>query len=430
MQHNKIFGDPLRHFRFIRRTTSTPCQGSPMRRLTTKLTRTVAVFLFLVSVGLFLPASVEAQATRADSAAVLLGAAQAFQDEGRWEVAEALFHYISERYGDTWAGTQAITALREAPEGSPGRTSQVELMVWATTFGAWLGVAIPGALGADDPGPYGAGLLVGGPAGFLGGRALARSRPLSQGQVRAITFGSFWGTWQGYGLMEVLDWGEEEHCDLDYCYTDGPDGSDVFKAFVVGGLAGTVTGALLARKPIPRGVATAVNFGALWGTWFGFAGGVLADLEGDQLLTSGLLAGDAGLLATALLAPGWEISRNRVRLISIAGVLGGLVGAGLDLLIQPDDEKVAMGIPLAGSIAGLAIGAGYTSGMDRQVGSPSGGLGNDDGFPGVGSSLFRFREGRFSLGVPTPFPTMMPVEGRGGISYRPGLGVTLLDSRF
>ncbi len=401
-----------------------------MRRLPSKLVRIVAVLLLSVSVGLSLPSSAEAQATRADSAAVLLGAAQAFQDEGRWEVAEALFHYISERYGDTRAGAQAVTALREAPEEGADRSAQVELMVWATTYGAWLGVAIPGALGADTPGPYGAGLLVGGPAGFLGGRALARSRPLSDGQVRAITFGSLWGTWQGYGLMEVLDWGEKERCELDYCYTDGPDGADIFKAFVVGGLAGTMAGAILARNPIPSGVATAVNFGALWGTWFGLAGGVLADLEGDQLLTSTLLTGDAGLLATAIMAPGWNMSRNRARLISIAGVIGGLAGAGLDLMIQPDDEKVAIGIPLAGSIIGLAAGASLTSGPDRRSGLASTRLGDDDEFPGVGAALLRFREGRLSFGIPTPFPTMMPVEGRQGISFKPAFGVTLLDSRF
>jgi len=207
-------------------------------------------------------------------------------------------------------------------------------------------------------------------------------------------------------------------------------GADIFKAFVVGGLAGTVTGALLARKPIPSGVATAVNFGAFWGSWFGLAGGVLANLEGDRLLTSTLLAGDAGLLATATMAQGWDMSLNRARLISIAGVLGGLVGAGLDLMIQPDNEKVAMGIPLAGSIIGLAVGANLTSGTDRRGGLASTGLGDDDEFPGVGAALFRFREGRLSFGIPTPFPTMIPVEGRKGISFKPAFGVTLLDSRF
>ena len=422
--------DPLARSRFTKESMSILFPGSPMPRACPRPIRPLAVFLFLAAFGLFLPSGAEGQVTRADSAAVLLHAAQAFQDEGRWEVAEAIFQFISERYGDTWAGAQAMEALLGRPEDAPNRTGQVELMVWATTFGAWMGVAIPGAFGADDSGPYGAGLLLGAPAGFLGGRALSRSRALSDGQVRTITFGSLWGTWQAFGLMEALDWGEEEVCYPDYCDIEGPDGSDVFKAFVVGGLAGTLTGALLARKPIPMGVATGASLGAFWGTWFGVAGGVLADLEGDQLLTTTLLAGDAGLLAAAMLARGRNVSRNRARLISISGVIGGLAGAGLDLLVQPDDDKVAIALPLAGSIAGLAVGANLTSEKNSGAGSTAGGQGKAAESMEAGSSLLRFREGRFSLGLPTPFPTMMPVEGPRGLSFRPALGLTILDSRF
>jgi hypothetical protein len=303
-------------------------------------------------------------------------------------------------------------------------------MVWATTFGAWMGVAVPATFGADGAGAYGAGLLVGGPAGFLGARAYSKSQPLSAGQVRAITFGSLWGTWQGFGLLELLDIGENEYCDFDYCYTDGPDSQAVFGSLLIGGLAGTLGGALLARKPIPSGVAAAVNFGALWGTWFGVAGGILADLEGDALLASAFLAGDAGLLATGLMAPGWEMSRNRARLISISGVVGGIAGAGLDLIAQPDDEKVAIGIPLAGSIIGLVVGANLTKDMDRPRGLGSSALNDFAEILDGESSLLSFRGGRFSLGMPAPYPTLVPVETDRGSSYKPALGFTLLDSRF
>jgi hypothetical protein len=403
-----------------------------MRWFAFPLYRAGRVALLLAAPLLFSPLQGEAQTTRADSAAILLRVAEDFQEEGRTAVAEALFHYISERFGDTWAGSQAMAALRTLPEEGRARSSQVELMVWATTYGAWLGIAIPGAFAADGPEAYGAGLLLGAPLGFLGGRALARSRSLSEGQVRAITFGSLWGTWMGFGIMEVLDWGERDEICYDWgCEGGGDrDGSDVFKSFVVGGLAGTLTGSMLARKPISRGVATTANFGALWGSWFGVAGGILADLEGDPLLTSTLIGGNAGLLGAALAAPGWNMSRNRARLISIAGVIGGLAGAGLDLMIQPDGEKVAVGIPLAASIVGLAVGAGLTSQMDQR-GAESLSGGDDDGeSPGSSNSLLRLHGGRFSLGVPSPFPTLVPVEGARGFSYRPALGVTLLQGRF
>jgi hypothetical protein len=387
--------------------------------------------LLLACVLLGRPAETLGQVvSRADSAAVLLDAARSFEADGRWEVAEALFHRLTEQFGDTEAGREARALLeRPTPEGT-SRSSQAELMVWSTTYGAWLGVAIPGALGADDPAPYGVGLLLGGPGGFLGGRALSRSMNLSEGQVRAITFGSLWGTWQGWGLLELMDWGEEEYCDWDVCWSDGPDGDDVLKAMVLGGLAGIGTGAFLAQKPIPSGVATTVNYGALWGTWFGFAGGVVADLEEDDLLASALLGGNAGLLYTAFRASDWNLSRPRARLISISGVIGLLGGFGLDLLMQPEEDKVAMGIPLLTSAGGLALGAVMTS--DSRAGE--GGMGRGrreaggDGDPGT--SLLQLRDGKFSLGTPAPFPTLLPVDGPRRFSYRPALGFNLFSSRF
>lgn len=402
-----------------------------MRGCPSLLTRLAGLSLLLLASSLSSPGSVQAQVTRADSAAVLLTAGQRFQSDGRWEVAEAIFQYILERYGDTPAAVPARTALEDTPEEGSTLSAQVELMVWATTFGAWVGVAIPATFDSNEAGVYGAGLLVGGPAGFLGARAYSKSRPLSAGQVRAITFGSLWGTWQGYGLMRLLNIGETEYCDgFGYCYNDDPDSQTVFGSMLIGGLAGTLGGALLARKPIPSGVATTVNFGALWGTWFGIAGGILADLEGDNVLASAVLVGDAGLIATALAAPKWDMSRNRARLISIAGVVGGIAGAGLDLIAQPDDEKVAIAIPLVGSIIGLAAGANLTKDMDRPRGLGNDSLNNFAEALDGGSSLLNFRGKRFSLGIPAPYPTLVPVENDRGFSYKPALAFTLLDSRF
>ena len=190
------------------------------------------------------------------------------------------------------------------------------------------------------------------------------------------------------------------------------------------------TGAFLARKPIASGVATTSNFGAFWGTWFGFAGGVMVDLENDKLLSSSLLLGDAGLLAGAVWGSARNITRPRARLISIAGVIGMLGGFGLDMIFTPDNDKVAMGIPLAGSIAGLAIGTAFTS--DRSL--PHSAVGAEaagrDEMGAMGSSLLRFNNGKLSLGTPGPFPTMVPFDGSRGFSYRPALGINLLSSRL
>lgn len=383
------------------------------------------------------PAPQPAQVTRADTAAILLAASRDFQAEGMSQVAEALLQYLSERYPDTPAGATALEALRGLPAATSSQSSRVELQVWSTLYGLWLGVAIPAALGADGSEPYGLGLLVGGPGGFLAGRALAKSRPMSEGQVRAITFGGTWGTWQGFGWAEVLDIGEKEVCDgPGFCYVDESNAEEIIASMIVGGLAGIATGAVLSRKPISAGTATTVNFGGFWGTWFGVAGSVLADLEGDDLLAGTLVGGNAGILATALMAPGWDLSRNRARLISIAGVMGGLAGGGLDLLIQPDDEKVAIGIPLATSIAGLALGATLTRDRDRRAsGSDDDGRhaaagGESTTSPPAEGVLLHYAGGRLGVGVPAPFPTLMAVEGPRGSSWKPGWGVTLFRAAF
>jgi hypothetical protein len=140
-----------------------------------------------------------AQVTAADSAAVLLDAARDFEAQGRRDVADALYRLIVERYPGSAAAADARVRLAALPAAEADGSGRVELRIWMTLYGAWLGAAVPAAFGADSPEPYGAGLLLGGPAGFFAGRALDERLDLSAGQVRAITLGGTWGTWQGFG---------------------------------------------------------------------------------------------------------------------------------------------------------------------------------------------------------------------------------------
>lgn len=376
-------------------------------RRTPLLARGLWLLLAVLSLALVTSRSVAAQ-TRADSAAVLLEAARRFEDAGRLEVADALYDDILDRFGDTPAAAEVRRLRAVRPRAAGERSGRAELQVWSTLYGAWLGVAIPLMFEADSPEPYGLGLLLGTPAGFLGSRAYARSHQLTEGQARAITFGGTWGTWQGLGWAVALDIG-----------SDGDAVDEYITAMVASGLAGIGVGAYLARKPIAAGTATAVNFGAFWGTWFGLALGVLADRE-DELLEASLLGGNALLVTTAILAPRWQVSRPRARLVSIAGVLGGIAGAGVSLLAQPDDEKVAILFPLAGSVAGLWIGAATTRGEDR-----TGASGGEDA-----GALLEVRAGRIGLGTPLPRVTMLRIERDGRRAWQPAAALTLLHARF
>ena len=365
---------------------------------------------------------VSAQVTAADSAAVLLDAARGFDAEGRRDVAEALYRRILERYPTSAAAAYARTSLAALPRAGEAQGSgSVELRVWMTLYGAWLGAAVPAALGADTPEPYGVGLLVGGPAGFFAGRTLADRLDLTEGQARAITFGGTWGTWQGFGWREVLDIGIAEDCSsAPFCFEESST-EETFGAMIVGGLTGIGVGALLSSRDITPGTASAVNFASLWGSWFGVAGGSLFDLEGDDLLATTLLGGNVALVASALTVPRWGVTRSRARLVSIAGVLGGLGGLGIDLLTRPDDEKVALGIPLAGSILGLGVGVYAT----RAGGPVQEALGD-----GPDRALVGLRDGRLAFGTPTPTPTWMQTSRAGRTTRRASFRLEIFRASF
>ncbi len=383
-------------------------------------------FLALCSIG---SVQATAQVTAADSAAVLVRTAQRFEAQGDFEVARALYRYVVEHFTQTPAGSSAAERLSAVRSMGTRGSGNTELQVWSTLFGLYLGVAVPGALGADQSEPYGIGLMLGGPTGFFGGRALARSRDLTEGQARAITMGGTWGVWQSLGWRKVFDWGVETYCDVgpfpgEQCYSTEDEFEEDLAATIVGGLAGMAVGYALSGRPISPGVATTVNLGALWGTWFGVAVGQLMDLENGDLLAATLVGGDAGLVATALLAPGWNVSRNRARTISIAGVIGGLGGAGIDLLTEPSNDKGEIAIPLVASLVGLGIGILSTRGQDAdaEAGGRRGAA--------LQGPLLNLAEGRLGLATPIPYPGMLERKGKAGLEPTPGVGITLFSATF
>lgn len=369
------------------------------------------------------PSGVEAQVTRADSAAVLLRTAREFERDGRWQIAEAIYVHISERYGGTPAATEARARLSAPESERPARTSRVELQVFGTMYGLWLGVAIPVAFGANEPEAYGAGLLIGGPLGLFGSRAALRAHPVTEGQARAVSWGGLFGTWQGFGWAELLDFGVEEVCDPGFgCYETEDDVEEVFASMIVGGLAGIATGAIFARNPIRSGVSSGAQGGSIWGTIYGAMISELFEPEGDQTLTTALIAGNVGLVAGAALASRYDLSRNRVRIINLGALVGGLGGVGIDLLLQPDDDATAIAIPLVTSLVGLGIAAAKTGDSAPDQGEQG---------PDGGTSLLDYRNGELALNVPTPLPTLLPIDRPDGrTAWRPGLSISWLRARF
>ncbi len=352
-----------------------------------------------------------AQVTPADSAAVIVGLAERLQAEGKSDLARTLLQLVRERYPNTPAASRAADLLAQRPTvDDSGRT---ELIVFGTTYGAALGVGVPVAFNADDAEAFGAGLLIGAPAGFLASRAYARSRPLSQGQASAIISGATWGAWQAYGWSEVFDWGRETICQPPElgggCFDQDAEADDVVRTMIAGSIVGLGVGGFLSKKNISRGTASTVNLGALWGSWFGTAFGILADQENDALLTSALIGGNAGLLGGAIGNTRWRLTEQRARLISIAGVGGGLAGLGILLIASPDDvDNSAVLVPLSGSVLGLVLGTYWTRNMPREASIDVGGT---------------------RLGLQPPTIQSVMVDGEAGRRV-PAVRVNLLQARF
>jgi hypothetical protein len=356
--------------------------------------------------------------TRADSASIVLDAARALRREGRDAAARDLLRLIRARYAATPAARTAdslLLTLTGIPATSgTGRTGYI---LFHTLYGGFLGVAIPAALGADGSEPYGVGLLVGAPLGYFGSRAFARSKITMPGQAGLAAFVTAWGTWQGLALQQVLNIGEGETCNEFGCFRDDSDTAP-WAAMAVGGLAGIGVGHAIASRPVPAGTSTMVSHSAWWGTWFGLALGRVFDVQDDDNFAAMLLGGNAALLLALPAAKTWRPSPAQVRITSAAGLAGGLVGFGIDLLASTDDESLIFGIPAATSALGLIVGALAT----RNQRDP-------DEVPSENLALVTVRGG-IRVNAPLPLPAVIPAGGPQRPRWVPGFRIALLDGTF
>ena len=378
------------------------------------------LLLAISAAALSAPHPASAQLTRTDSSAVLLATAEDFANRGADDIAEALYRHILEHYPETDAAEAARTRLEVVTDRQSQNGGEVEIKVWSATYGLLHGgVLVPMAAGSTEPEAVGAGLLLGGPAGFLLGFKLTESRPYSPGQARALTWGGTWGTIQGAMFADLADLGESEY---DNASSEATAGS-----MIVGGALGVAGGAILSRREIAAGTGTSAMLGSLWGLWFGAASSVLMDIDdGDGLIGMMMLTGNAGLIGGAIAGSRVPISRGRARLISLGGLLGGFAGLGVVLMGTPDSEKVVIGIPLVTSIAGLALGTVVTRGRDWADRSDDVRAAATLTPPGT---LVNWSEGNWALSTPLPTPALQPTPqngGRDGLTWK----VPLLRVRF
>lgn len=373
--------------------------------------RTLAV-LMLLATGVFAaPRAASAQTSRADSAAVLLETARRLEAEGNRAAAEALLSHLLRNFGDTPAAAEARGKLPAQP-AEVDRSGRLELIAWGTIYGAFLGLAVPAALGVDNVSAYGAGLLVGPAGGFFLASSYATSARPSLGRARALTFGFRWGTSQGFYWYAAL--------------AGDANARALWGTAILGGAAGVTAAALYTKnRSVSPGLVTAASHGSNWGTWFALMGLGMFDMWNDDSFKVVLAGGDAGLLAALLMTPR-EISTGRVWMTTAAGVAGAAAGFGVDLLVQSDNVQLNFAFPTIGSALGLVAGARLAK--RSEAGTRRSGV---DAGPQLPSAFVEVSASGARVGFPSLTPTLVPVGERGVRRlYRPAIAVPLFHAAF
>lgn len=366
---------------------------------------------------------VGAQETPADTAQVLERVARSVRDAGRTELAEALFEWIAQRYPGTASARFADSILDASRAPRTAHAGRNHMIAWSTVYGAWLGVALPRVFDEDpDESAFGAGLLILPPTAFFMAKIFSDNRQVTRTQAAGQTFGSLWGTFQGFGWKNVLDIGRRQECFFDeftgqtFCFDDDSETAG-FAMGVVGGVAGLALGHVLARNLEP-GTMTAIGHGATWGTWFGAALGILADQEDDALLTWSLMGGNIALVATAIGAPTMNLRSGQAWLITAGGLAGLVAGLGVNLLAELDD-KDAVVPPLLGSAFGMAATFAIVRKSNRELNVP------------IQVSLLEITDGNPRVGIPVPLPDFTRLLDRNGQSrHAPGMRFGLFSATF
>lgn len=278
-----------------------------------------------------------------------------------FDEAAAIFLQITERYSDTeYAGSaqEQLGALellsggvRELETSSASRDSMSGVTELAISQGlampVILGLLVPGAtFQPEEPlipvslGMAGIGVGVGG--AYL----LNRVNPVDTQTAMAIFSGEWIGGLNGLAISAAWP----------------PRG---YRGLFAETLAGTVIGAGVGYaantylEPTPGGIA-AINSGALWGTYFALMSEIFVYSESEREMMLRTMAGlDLGALLGGAIGHHYGPSRSRVKLVTLSGVAGTAVGAGVAILASYYGsvyDQGAAAIVMGGSITGLLGG--------------------------------------------------------------------------
>jgi len=253
----------------------------------------------------------------------------------------------------------------EAGPEQPTGTARAELVMGQTLHGILLGVEVCVAFGCEDVQPWVLSLMLGAGGGF--GLSMWLSVDgVTPGLARSLNSGTEWGLW--HGLMLALA--------SSYYGSTSDEAKTVMTSMAIGQLVGLGAGGLAYYLAHPTtGQVSLTSSGGIWLTIATLL--TLAFLEVEpadetSIFWTALIASDIGLVGGGLFASQMPMSAGRVLLIDAGGLLGTLLGMGIDLLAEGDDPspKPFFGLALVGLLAGLGLSYYFTRDWDEPEPQP------------------------------------------------------------
>jgi hypothetical protein len=211
-------------------------------------------------------------------------------------------------------------------------------------------------------------------AGLTGAPVLAVAlvdnyRPFRRGVPQGISAGLYMGLGQGLWVSAY------QHARAKRVGGTPWDGAEIASALWGGAtLGGVLGGAITTGIDTTPGRVSFVASTTLWaGILSRFGAGVVIP-DGPRRSETALLVGgigyNLGFAGGALLSGVAAPSINRVRIVDLSGLAGGLAAGGLYIAIaRSPDQRVAFGLTGGGALAGLTAGWLLTSSM-TEAGAP------------------------------------------------------------
>ncbi|HVV81609.1 MAG TPA: PEGA domain-containing protein [Kofleriaceae bacterium] len=265
----------------------------------------------------------------------------------------------------------------------PG-SGRAHLIAGSVAFGGVIGA---GTGGIGGSGSSGAGFVLGALAGGAGGYLFV-PHDVSLGTGSFLVTTGLAGAIEGLAIGGALD-------DADDVFANEDDAKGAGYGMVGGAIIGVGTGLVLApRLAITPGDAALFNSGVGWGAITGALFIPVFDASSRiryATLVSGL---DLGVVAGALLATRYDVSRRRVVFIDLAGLAGMVAGLATESAVAGATNDTGSGERSAHyALGGMAVGLGLGTFLTRNLDAPK--------LPQLTPSVSRGADGHalvFSLG--------------------------------